>query len=37
MGQSVNSVLSTSLLSKSIKIKIYRTLLLPVVLYGSET
>jgi len=29
--------LSSSLLSKNIKIKIYRTLILPVVLYGCET
>jgi len=36
MGQSVQSVLSTSLLSKNMKIKIYRTLGLPVFLYGYE-
>jgi hypothetical protein len=30
-------VLSFSLLSKTIKIKIYRTIILPVVLYGCET
>ena len=29
--------LSHSLLSKNIKIKIYRTIILPVVVYGSET
>ena len=29
--------LSSSLLSKNIKIKIYRTIILPVVLYGCET
>jgi len=29
--------LSPSLLSKNIKIKIYRTVVLPVVLYGCET
>jgi len=29
--------LSSSLLSKNVKIKIYRTIILPVVLYGSET
>jgi hypothetical protein len=29
--------LSSSLLSKSIKIKIYRTVILPVILYGCET
>ena len=30
-------LLSSSLLSKNLEIKIYRTILLPVVLYGSET
>jgi len=34
---SVQNVLSSSLLSKNIKIKIYRTITLPVVLYGCET
>jgi len=29
--------LSSSLLSKNVKIKIYRTIILPVVLYGCET
>ena len=29
--------MSSSLLSKNIKIKIYRTIILPVVLYGCET
>jgi hypothetical protein len=29
--------LSSSLLPKSVKIKIYKTLILPVVLYGCET
>jgi hypothetical protein len=29
--------LSSSLLPKNIKIKIYRTIILPVVLYGCET
>ena len=29
--------LSSSLLSKNIKIKVYRTVILPVVLYESET
>jgi hypothetical protein len=29
--------LSSRLLSKSVKIKIYRTIILPVVLYGCET
>jgi len=33
----VHNVLSYSLLSKNIKIKIYRTIILPVVLYGCET
>jgi len=33
---SVQNLLSSSLLSKNLKIKIYRTLILPVVLYGSE-
>ena len=31
---SVQNLLSSSLLSKNLKIKIYRTLILPVVLYG---
>ena len=30
---SVQNVLSSSLLSKNLKIKIYRTIILPVVLY----
>jgi hypothetical protein len=34
---SVKNVLSSSLLSKSVKIKIYRTIILSVVLYGCET
>ena len=34
---SVQNVLSSSLLSKNIKIKIYRTIILPVVLYGCES
>jgi len=29
--------LSSTLLSKNLKIKIYRTIILPVVLYGCET
>ena len=33
----VQNLLSSSLLSKSIKIKIYKTMILPVVLYGYET
>jgi len=34
---SVQNLLSSSLLSKELKIKIYRTIILPVVLYGCET
>ena len=34
---SVQNILSSSLLSKKVKIKIYRTIILPVVLYGRET
>ena len=30
-------MLSSSLLSKNLKIKIYKTMILPVVLYGCET
>jgi len=33
----VQNLLSSSLLSKNTKIKIYRTISLPVVLYGCET
>ena len=33
----VQNILSSSLLSKNFKIKIYRTIILPVVLYGCET
>ena len=33
---SVQNLLSSSLLSKSLKIKIFRTILLPLVLYGYE-
>jgi len=33
----VQNLLSSSLLSKNLKIKIYRTIILPVVLYGCET
>jgi len=33
----VQNLLSSSLLSKNVKIKIYRTIILLVVLYGSET
>ena len=34
---SVKNLLSSRLLPKSLKIKIYRTIILPVVLYGCET
>ena len=34
---SVQNLLFSSLLSKNLKIKIYRTIILPVVLYGCET
>ena len=34
---SVQKLLSSSLLSKNLKIKIHRTIILPVVLYGCET
>ena len=34
---SVQNILSSSLLSKNLKIKIYRTIILPVVLYGCQT
>ena len=34
---SVQNLLSSSLLSKKLKIKVYRTIILPVVLYGCET
>jgi hypothetical protein len=33
----VQNILSSSLLSKDIKIKIYRIIILPFVLYGCET
>jgi len=33
---SVQNILSSRLLSKNLKIKIYRTIILPVVLYGCE-
>ena len=33
----LQNLLSSSLLSKKLKIKIYRTIILPVVLYGCET
>jgi hypothetical protein len=34
---SVQSLLSSRLLSRNIKVKIYKTIILPVVLYGCET
>jgi len=34
---SVQNLLPSSLPSKNLKIKIYRTIILPVVLYGCET
>jgi predicted ABC-class ATPase len=34
---SVQNLLSSKLLSKNLKVKIYRTTILPVVLYGCET
>jgi len=34
---SLQNLLSSRLLSKNLKIKIYRTIILPVVLYGYET
>jgi len=34
---SVQNLLASSLLSKKLKIKLYRTIILPVVLYGCET
>ena len=34
---SMQTLLSSRLLSKNLKIKIYRTIILPVVLYGCET
>jgi len=34
---SVQNILSFNLLSKNLKIKIYRTVVLPVILYGCET
>jgi hypothetical protein len=39
MGQkySVHNLLSSQLLSKNLKIRIYKTIVLPVALYGCET
>jgi hypothetical protein len=36
-NHSMHNLLSSSLLSKSIKIKIYRTIILPLALYGCKT
>ena len=33
----MQNLLSSRLLSKNLKIKLYRTIILPVVLYGCET
>ena len=33
----MQNLLSSSLLAKNLKIKIYRTIIFPVVLYGCET
>jgi hypothetical protein len=35
--RSVLNILSSRLLSKNVKIRIYKTIILPVVLYGRET
>jgi hypothetical protein len=35
--RSVQSLLSSRLLSTNVKVKIHKTIILPVVLYGSET
>jgi hypothetical protein len=35
--RAVQNLLSSHLLSKNVKIKLYRTITLPVVLYGCET
>jgi len=36
-NEEFSDLLSSSLLSKKLKIKIYRTIILPVVLFGCET
>jgi hypothetical protein len=36
-GEAVQNLLSSRLLSRNVKIKIYKTIILPVVLYGCET
>jgi hypothetical protein len=35
--RSVQSLLSSRLLSRNVKVKIYKTIILPVVLYGCKT
>jgi hypothetical protein len=35
--RSVHSLLSSRLLSRKVKVKIYKTIILPIVLYGCET
>jgi hypothetical protein len=35
--RSVQNLLSSHLLSKNVKVRIYKTIILPVVLYGCET
>jgi hypothetical protein len=37
MTASVQSLLSSRLLSRNVKVKIYKTIILPVVLYGCDT
>jgi hypothetical protein len=37
LNASVQNLLSSQLLSKNLKIRIYKTIILPVVLYGCET
>ncbi|KAJ4450328.1 hypothetical protein ANN_01748 [Periplaneta americana] len=37
LGATVEKLLSSSLLSKNLKVRIYKTVILPVVLYGCET
>jgi hypothetical protein len=37
LGFTFQNLLSSHLLSRNVKIKIYRTIILPVVLYGCET
>jgi hypothetical protein len=34
---SIKTILSSSLLSKNVKVRIYKTIILPVVLYGCQT